>query len=189
MAGPDIIAHQVAMYGEPLSIRFGRLLAGYGVSQSRLAAVIGLSPPMLSQLMSGQREKISNPAVLGRVVRLEELLSPALASADPASVAALLDEVAGSRPTLSTVQVRPSGTTPAQRAAQALAEAVDAETLCSAATRLGPGPLAEIITAAAAYAADTAKSAAASTAVSNAAATGAGAGAATGAAGPGGSET
>lgn len=181
MAGPDIIAHQVAMYGEPLSIRFGRLLAGYGVSQSRLAAVIGLSPPMLSQLMSGQREKISNPAVLGRVVRLEELLSPALASADPASVAALLDEVAGSRPTLSTVQVRPSGTTPAQRAAQALAEAVDAETLRSAATRLGPGPLAEILTAAAGYAA--------STAAATGAATGAAAGAATGAAGPGGPGT
>lgn len=153
MAGSDIIAHQVAMYGEPLSTRFGRLLAGYGLSQSRLAAVIGLSPPMLSQLMSGQREKISNPAVLGRVVRLEELLSPALASAEPAAVAALLDEVAGSRPTLSTVQVRPSGSTPAQRAAHALAEAADAETLRSAASRLAPGPLAEILTAAAEHAA------------------------------------
>ena len=147
MAGPDIIAHQVAMYGEPLSTRFGRLLAGYGLSQSRLAAVIGLSPPMLSQLMSGQREKISNPAVLGRVVRLEELLSSGLASADPVSIAALLDEVAGSRPTLSTVQVR--GTTPAQRAAQALAEACDAGALRSAASRVGPGPVAEILIAAA----------------------------------------
>jgi Helix-turn-helix len=149
MAGSDIIAHQVTMYGEPLSARFGRLLTGYGLSQSRLAAVIGLSPPMLSQLMSGQREKISNPAVLGRVVRLEELLSPAIAAADPATIATLLDEVAGSRPTLSTVQVRPPGTTPADRAAHALAEAVEPETLRSAASRLGPGPLTEILTAAA----------------------------------------
>jgi transcriptional regulator with XRE-family HTH domain len=160
MAGSDIIAHQVAMYGEPLSARFGRLLTGYGLSQSRLAAVIGLSPPMLSQLMSGQREKISNPAVLGRVVRLEELLTPAIASADPIAIAALLDEVAGSRPTLSTMQVQPSGTTPAQRAAQALAEAADAKTLRSAASRLGPGPLAEILVAAADFAAAAAGTAA-----------------------------
>src|ERR1700712_4912775 len=139
MAGPDIIAHQVAMYGEPLSTRFGRLLSGYGLSQSRLAAVVGLSPPMLSQLMSGQREKISNPAVLGRVVRLEELLTPALASADPTSIAALLEEVGGA--------------TPAQRAAHALGEACDPETLRSGAARVSPGPLADILAAAAEHAA------------------------------------
>ena len=78
----EVIAAQAEMYGEPLGQRFGRLLAAYGISQARLAAVLGLSPPMLSQLMSGQRAKISNPAVFGRLVRLEELAAtPDLAGA------------------------------------------------------------------------------------------------------------
>jgi carboxylate-amine ligase len=70
---PAVLAAQTEMYGEPLGERFGRLLVAYGISQARLAAVVGLSAPMLSQLMSGQRAKISNPAVFGRLVRLEEL--------------------------------------------------------------------------------------------------------------------
>jgi transcriptional regulator with XRE-family HTH domain len=160
VAAADIIAHQVEMYGEPLSSRFGRLLAGYGVSQSRLAAVIGLSPPMLSQLMSGQREKISNPAVLGRLMRLEELLdTAAVADAGPGAVAELLEQVAASRPTLATVQVPGAGGSPAggpgretrtERAARALADAVDVRDLQAAARAVASGPLADILVAAAA---------------------------------------
>ena len=85
-----VLAAQTEMYGEPLGQRIGRLLAAYQISQARLAAVLGLSPPMLSQLMSGQRAKISNPAVLGRLVRLEELAG----TPDPA---AALVEVPGLR--------------------------------------------------------------------------------------------
>jgi hypothetical protein len=44
------------------------------------------------------------------------------------------------------------GTSPAQRAAQALAEACDRDTLRTAATRLGPGALADILAAAAEHA-------------------------------------
>ncbi len=58
-------------YGEPLGERFRRLLDRLGLSQAQLAAVLGLSAPMLSQLMSGQRAKISNPAVLSRLLQLE----------------------------------------------------------------------------------------------------------------------
>jgi hypothetical protein len=92
------------MYGENWADRFGRLLRGYGISQSRLAAVIGLSAPMLSQLISGQRVKISNPAVYGRVVRLEEQLAdPAFQSGDPGQLGRVLDEVASSQPALTTM--------------------------------------------------------------------------------------
>lgn len=98
----EVLAAQAEMYGEPLGRRFGRLLAAYRISQARLAAVLGLSPPMLSQLMSGQRAKISNPAVLGRLVRLEEL---AAGAADPASREVALEEVRASRPTLHTGQL------------------------------------------------------------------------------------
>ena len=102
----SINAQQRQIYGESWADRFGRLLRGYGVSQARLAGVIGLSAPMISQLMSGQRVKISNPAVYGRIVRLEELLrSPEMSTADPARRAELLNEVAASQPSLTTRNV------------------------------------------------------------------------------------
>jgi transcriptional regulator with XRE-family HTH domain len=62
---------QLQWYGEPLGERFRRLLDRLDLSQAQLAAVLGLSAPMLSQLMSGQRAKISNPAVLSRLLQLE----------------------------------------------------------------------------------------------------------------------
>ncbi|QNE17286.1 helix-turn-helix transcriptional regulator [Kribbella qitaiheensis] len=64
-------------YGESLGERFRRLLDRLDLSQAQLAAVLGLSAPMLSQLMSGQRAKISNPAVLSRLLQLEtEVAAP-----------------------------------------------------------------------------------------------------------------
>ncbi|TWD80864.1 hypothetical protein FB561_1961 [Kribbella amoyensis] len=66
---------QVEWYGEPLGGRFRRLLAGLQISQAQLAGILGLSAPMLSQLMSGQRAKISNPSVLSRLFQLEEAVS------------------------------------------------------------------------------------------------------------------
>jgi transcriptional regulator with XRE-family HTH domain len=66
-------ARQVEWYGEPLGDRFGRLRHHLGLSQAALAEALGLSAPMLSQLISGQRAKIGNPAVLARLVALEEI--------------------------------------------------------------------------------------------------------------------
>ncbi|WP_112247353.1 helix-turn-helix domain-containing protein [Kribbella monticola] len=63
---------QVEWYGEFLRDRFRRLLDRLDLSQAQLAAILGLSAPMLSQLMSGQRAKISNPAVLSRLLQLEQ---------------------------------------------------------------------------------------------------------------------
>lgn len=65
---------QLQWYGEPLGDRFRRLLARLGLSQAQLAGVLGLSAPMLSQLMSGQRAKISNPTVLSRLLQLEAMV-------------------------------------------------------------------------------------------------------------------
>lgn len=64
---------QRGWYGEPLGDLFRRLIADLGLNQARLAAVLGLSAPMLSQLMSGQRAKIGNPAVVQRLQSLQEL--------------------------------------------------------------------------------------------------------------------
>ncbi len=96
-------ARQTEIYGESWAVRLRRLMDAYGVSQARLAAVIGLSAPMLSQLISGQRVKISNPAVYGRIVGLEEALAdPAFATRQPEQIADLLDRTAASQPVLST---------------------------------------------------------------------------------------
>ncbi|MDT0267124.1 DNA-binding protein [Streptomyces sp. DSM 44915] len=64
---------QTTWYGEPLGTLFRRLIADLGLNQARLAGVLGLSAPMLSQLMSGQRAKIGNPAVVQRVRALQDL--------------------------------------------------------------------------------------------------------------------
>ncbi|MFD7917966.1 helix-turn-helix domain-containing protein [Streptomyces sp. NPDC059740] len=64
---------QRTWYGEPLGVLFRRLIDDLGLNQARLASVLGLSAPMLSQLMSGQRAKIGNPAVVQRVQALQEL--------------------------------------------------------------------------------------------------------------------
>lgn len=101
---------QRALYGESWADRLGRLMVAYRLSQARLAGVIGLSAPMLSQLVTGHRVKISNPAVFGRIVRLEELKAdPRVTSADPASIAAVLEEVAASSPVLTTMTARVAG--------------------------------------------------------------------------------
>lgn len=63
---------QRGWYGEPLGDLFRRLIAELGLNQARLAGVLGLSAPMLSQLMSGQRAKIGNPVVVQRLQALQE---------------------------------------------------------------------------------------------------------------------
>lgn len=66
-------AAQQEAYGEPLAEAFRRLMGAFGLSQAGLARVLGMSPPMLSQLVNAQRVKIGNPAVLHRMQSLDEL--------------------------------------------------------------------------------------------------------------------
>lgn len=95
------LALQREWYGEPLGDRVRRLVVAFDVSQAQLAEVLGISPPMLSQLMSGRRAKIGNPAVLARMVMLERrVLTPDVASGDPRAVRRALEEVRDSRPTV-----------------------------------------------------------------------------------------
>ena len=161
----SVNAQQLQMYGENWSDRFGRLLRGYGISQSRLAAVIGLSAPMISQLITGARVKISNPAVYGRIVRLEELLASPLANtADEGQRARILDEVAASHPALTTVSVPigashplpqqpqqfPVAPAPADRAValsylSGLADATTLRETAAAAQRIGGAALAALL--------------------------------------------
>ncbi|NYV77844.1 DNA-binding protein [Streptomyces sp. UH6] len=81
-------------YGEPLGELFRRLIDDLGLNQARLAGVLGLSAPMLSQLMSGQRAKIGNPAVVQRVRLLQELAAQvADGSVSAAEAAERMEEI------------------------------------------------------------------------------------------------
>lgn len=66
-------ALQVELYGEPVRDLVGRVSGTFNLTQSRVAEVLGVSAPMLSQLISAKRIKISNPAVVGRLQALLDL--------------------------------------------------------------------------------------------------------------------
>ncbi|MCF3963261.1 helix-turn-helix domain-containing protein [Streptomyces fuscigenes] len=85
---------QRSWYGEPLGALFRRLIDDLGLNQARLAHVLGLSAPMLSQLMSGQRAKIGNPAVVQRVQSLQDLAGQvADGSVSAAEATARMEEI------------------------------------------------------------------------------------------------
>ncbi|QMW65608.1 helix-turn-helix transcriptional regulator [Mumia sp. ZJ1417] len=70
MSGPDVEANQraqAALYGEPLGVIVRRCAEVLGLTQARVAAALGISAPMLSQLANGHRVKIGNPAAVSRL--------------------------------------------------------------------------------------------------------------------------
>lgn len=95
------LALQREWYGEPLGDRVRRLVVAFDVSQANLAEVLGISAPMLSQVMSGRRAKIGNPAVLARLIMLErKVLTPDVAAGKREALQRALDEVRASRPSV-----------------------------------------------------------------------------------------
>ncbi|MGO1320297.1 MAG: DNA-binding protein [Galactobacter sp.] len=98
-------AAQTVLYGKTLKDRLGTLMGTYSLSQRSLAKVLGISPPMLSQLISAHRVKMGNPLSYERMVELERR-SPEAAGGHGAEV---LAEVAASD-IATTTQLRVSGT-------------------------------------------------------------------------------
>ncbi len=132
---------QRRFYGEPLGDRLRRLLAGYGISQVVLAETLGLSPPMLSQLMSGRRVKIGTPAVMGRMIMLERCLG-APGGEDPTARARALAEVRVAHPLVGADDVPPGSVPtgpPAPDAYAVLRTAAEPEELARAADTLAGG--------------------------------------------------
>ncbi len=90
------LQQQTELYGEPLGELVRRVAGPLGLTQGALAQVIGLSAPMLSQLMSAQRVKIGNPAVVSRLQALDELAHLAMiGEIDPIDIPAELDGIRG----------------------------------------------------------------------------------------------
>ncbi|KAA5831079.1 helix-turn-helix transcriptional regulator [Saccharopolyspora hirsuta] len=95
------LALQRQWYGEPLGDRVRRLVVAFRISQAQLADVLGISAPMLSQVMSGRRAKIGNPQVLARLVMLErKVLIPGVASGEPDAIKQALEDVRQSQPSV-----------------------------------------------------------------------------------------
>ena len=87
-------ARQRELYGAPLGDRVRRLTGLLRISQARLARALGLSPAMLSQLASGRRVKIGDPAVLARMLVLDQRCRGLVEPPSRAAVEALLAEAA-----------------------------------------------------------------------------------------------
>jgi transcriptional regulator with XRE-family HTH domain len=98
-------AHRIAqnrgrqreLYGCALGDRVRGLTTALGITQARLARAVGLSPAMLSQLVSARRVKIGDPAVLARLLLLDQHCAEGAAPPAPDAVEALLAEVARAR--------------------------------------------------------------------------------------------
>lgn len=63
----QIRARQVALYGEPLQAVLGRCAHSLHLTQAKMSELLGISAPMLSQLINGHRIKIGNPTAAQRL--------------------------------------------------------------------------------------------------------------------------
>ncbi|OMH32419.1 hypothetical protein [Tersicoccus sp. Bi-70] len=141
------IAEQERLYGQSLADRFGAVMSHYGISSRRLAAVLGLSAPMLSQLGSGQRIKIGNPVVQERLLMLERDMDSTM---DPALI---LERVAASQPVAMTTasdagaprSSAMGGAVDRAAVVAHLRNAGDRSALNAAADAAGPGALADLL--------------------------------------------
>ncbi|MGW1346327.1 hypothetical protein ACWCOV_35100 [Kribbella sp. NPDC002412] len=90
------LQQQTELYGEPLGELVRRVVGPLGLTQGGVAQVIGMSAPMLSQLMSAQRVKIGNPAVVSRLKALDDLAHLAMiGEVAEHDIAAELDAIRG----------------------------------------------------------------------------------------------
>lgn len=102
MSEPTLVAareQQRELYGRPLGELVHQLTADLRITQGRLAGVLGVSAPMLSQLASGQRVKFGNPAVVGRLQDLIDLAARA-GSLTPDQLDQALTDIQASTTTL-----------------------------------------------------------------------------------------
>jgi transcriptional regulator with XRE-family HTH domain len=156
-------ARQAELYGAPIGERVRRLTTGLHITQARLARALGISAATLSQLASGRRVKIGDPAVLARLLLLDQRCTELVAPDEPLApraVEVLLADVARAHfqfsptplPPAPPVRLRPVAPVPPPAgggvaAADALRRLAAPARLAAAAATLGPGfpELAEVL--------------------------------------------
>jgi transcriptional regulator with XRE-family HTH domain len=62
---------QRQLYGEPLGVLLRRYAEALQLTQGRLADLLGVSAPMLSQLANGRRVRFGNPAAVQRLQAMD----------------------------------------------------------------------------------------------------------------------
>ncbi|GAB2475744.1 DNA-binding protein [Luteococcus sediminum] len=68
-------AQQAELYGAPLADILGHCAAVLGLNQGGIASLLGISAPMVSQLINGHRIKIANPTAAARLRQVEEAVA------------------------------------------------------------------------------------------------------------------
>lgn len=109
MEDQTIIANrrqQAELYGRPLGDIIRDLTGALHLSQARLAEVLGMSAPMLSQLASARRVKIGNPQAVARLQSLLELAAVA-ASIPPARLTEHVNQIAATSATITSTSTSP----------------------------------------------------------------------------------
>ena len=127
------LSQQAALYGAPLSARFGHIRTELKLTQARMAEVLGISAPMLSQLISGQRIKIGNPLV---ALRFEELSALADEVSEGLALAEVEPRLSEIRHITTTVLKRVPPSDPATLVQQVLRAVASGQELHSAADLL-----------------------------------------------------
>lgn len=132
------IARQRELYGEPLGELVRRTTTSLGLTQAQMAKTLGLSPAMLSHLVTGQRIKIANPAALTRLQAMVDLANSA-PDLTAAQLSARLDAIASLSVDLTTTtHLTPGPAAPHETVARALRAVASGQQLAAAATAVEP---------------------------------------------------
>lgn len=103
----EALRQQVNLYGASIAQLVGRVREELGLTQGRVAEVLGISAPMLSQLISGQRTKIGNPLVVDRLDQLGALAEEVGRGLEHTAIEPRLEAIQGSE---TTTRARRTGT-------------------------------------------------------------------------------
>ncbi|MET1058325.1 MAG: threonine dehydratase, partial [Nocardioides sp.] len=118
---------QVELYGESVDVLARKCEGLLGLGVTGLSDTIGLSVPMLTQLLTGERVRIGNPIAIARLTRLREFTDQLLsgeASRDdiPLTIAQIRASTTPARPSRVTAVARAQQPAPLQAGALAGAQ-------------------------------------------------------------------
>ncbi|MEJ7833016.1 MAG: hypothetical protein WKF79_08890 [Nocardioides sp.] len=117
------LAQQAALYGATLRDSVRRVTEILGISQAAVARTLGVSAPMLSQLLSGQRIKFGSPLAVQRLRSLLDLADEIEAGLPHEQVGRRLEAIGRENSTTLTRR-RPTGPSDVPAAVGALLRAV-----------------------------------------------------------------
>ena len=92
----EVLEEQQRLYGATVGESVTRITAGLSLSQAAVARVLGVSAPMLSQVVNGHRVKFANPLTVQRLRSLLDLTEQVESGLDREAITPRLAEIADS---------------------------------------------------------------------------------------------